>query len=535
MKRKTLLSVFFAVLFAVCGLFGACGTNDNENSSDSTNQSEIVYTISADDISLLIGAEYKPDCSVKANGETVENATFAYRSFNTEVVSVSGEKLKAEKAGIANIAVSASVDGKQVAEATFSCKVNENKGIHPVKTSYLLYVSNNVKGVSFDTSTSLSAFVYDKGEIVTDAEIVWTVGDESIASVDADGHLQAVQVGETYLVGTYTDANNEELKTLPLPVKVEIPVLITRDDVIVDKAKEIQMLDAQAILGEDTIGFMFSASANKTYTINNNQMETASFKAGEHTCIFYNKEQSLGVQVNVVAADFVIYSKEDLLTLPTYSSGYIVLANDISDVEYVSGGSMKTFTGTFNGLGHTISNITYKYTKNKDNQTSWGLFYRVNAATIKNISIVGATLCAGSSGAFFYQTAGGETVIDNTYVEIQFASTSFQSGGAFGYAWRGTVSYSNSILIVNTPATGSNGLIAGRNNSQVTVKNSYVLGTGLLCGNHAKENSNYAVLNRTAGVAYATQVEFLMAVSKDKTDFSNFNKYWDLSQDIPCM
>ena len=532
MKRKTILSAIFALLFAICGLFGACDANDKENSS--SEQTEVVYTLSADDISLLVGAEYKPDCSLKADGKRVDGATFTYRSLNTEFVSVAGDKLKAEKVGAATIEISASVVGKQVAQSTFSCKVNENKGIHPVKSEYVLYISEEVKGVGFDTSAELSAFVYDNGEIVTDAEIVWTVGDESVASVDADGRLQAVQVGETYLVGTYTDTNNNVLKTLPLPVKVEIPVLFANDDVIVDKAREVQMLNAQTILGKDVIGFMFSATADKTYAITNNQIETASFKAGEHTCVFYDEMQSFGVQVNVVAADFVIYTKEDLLTLPTHSSGYIVLANDISDVEYVSGGSMPTFTGTFNGLGHTLSNITYKYTKNNNSQTSWGLFYRVNGATIKNISIVGATICSPSSGAFFYQTAGGQTVIDNTYVDIQFGST-YQSGGAFGYAWRGTVVYSNSILIVKNQATGSNGLITGRNNSQVTVKNSYVLGTGLLCGTHAKENKNYAVLNRTAGVLFATQEEFLTAISKGKTDFSSFNKYWDLSQDIPYM
>jgi hypothetical protein len=214
--------------------------------------------------------------------------------------------------------------------------------------------------------------------------------------------------------------------------------------------------------------------------------------------------------------------------LASYQSGYIVLANDISDVTYNSG-MKRCFSGTLNGLGHTISNITFA-----GNNLSFGFFYQVNAATFKNIAIVGATLKQTSGGTFFYQSKAGETVIDNTYVEISWDSSVSTVGGVCGYVWRGSLVYSNSICIVNGPMA-SNGLITGRNHSQTTVKNSYVLGQGTLSGTANRENNNYAVLNRVAGVAYATQEEFVRAIGNDKTDFSGFNKYWDFSQDIPRM
>ena len=526
MKRKMLLSVVLAAFLTVFGLFGACKTNDGKN-PDSSTQTETVYTLSVEDISLLVGAEYSPDFSLRANNAVVEDAVFSYRSLNTETVSVVGGKLKAEKVGVATLDVFASVDGVKVAEASFTCKVNDNKGIHPVKSSYLLYVSENVKGVSFDTATKLSAFVYTNGEVIADAKIVWTVGDENVASVDTNGYLRAGQVGETYLVGTYTDSNNETLKTVELPVKVEVPVLVTADDVIIDKERTVQVFDAQKILGESVIGSMYNVSADKSYTVSDNQIETESFKAGEYICVFYNSDKTLGVQVNVVAADYVIYDKEDLVALASHSSGYIVLANDISDVKYNSG-EKKTFSGVFNGLGHTISNITFE----KD--LSYGFFYQVASATFKNVSVVGATLKQASAGVFFYQSKSGETVIDNTYVEVKWDSSVWQVGGACGYVWRGSLVYSNSIMIVEGPMS-SNGLITGRNHSQTTVKNSYVVGEGTLSGTSPKENNNYATLNRVAGVAYASMEELVTARAKGKLDFSGYNQYWDLSQDIPCM
>ncbi len=522
MKRKTLLSLILAVVCAFCGLLGGCDTNENP-------PSETVYTLAVDDISLLVGTEYTPNYVLKADGETVEDAAVTYRSLNSAIVSVSGEKLKAEKVGTASIEVVAKMDGKQVAESSFACKVNENKGIHPVKTSYMLYVSGNVKGVSFDASSALDAFVYENGEMVENAEITWTVDDESVARVDENGVLQAVAVGETYVVGTYTNGDSV-LKTIELPVKVEIPVLVTEDDVIVDKAKQVELFDAQKILGEDTIGSIVNLSDNKNYTVENNQIQTSLFKAGEHTCLFYNAEQTFGVEVNLVAADVVIYDKDDLLLLPSYTSGYIVLANDISDVNYNRGGQPyeRTFTGTFNGLGHTISNITFV-----GNNQSYGFFAYVNAATFKNIAVVGAKLKT-SGGTFFNRSKGGETVIDNTYVEISWDKSVSKVGGVCGWVWRGTLVYSNSICIVNGPMA-KNGLITGKNHSQTTVKNSYVLGEGTLSGTEPGENNNYAILNKVAGVAYANETELITAIKNGKTDFSGFNKYWDLSGNIPRM
>lgn len=525
MKRKTLLSVILSSCLMLCGLFGACDLS-NGNTPEPT--PEVVYTLPVEDISLLVGAEYTPDFVLKADGKVWEDATLTYRSLKTDVVSVIGEKLKAKKLGTATIEVVAYVDGTQVAQGSFTCKVNENKGIHPVKSSYKLYISDNVKGVSFSTSSTLDAFVYQNGEVVENAEIVWSIGDENVAKVDHDGLLKAVNVGKTYVVGVYKKGQNEELKTIELPVSVEIPVLATQDDVIVDKGKQTQVFDAQKILGNGEIGTIVSILDNKSYSVSNNQVDTSLFKAGEHTCVFYNAEGTFGVEVNLVAADFVIYDKDDLVSLASHESGYIVLANDISDVTYNSG-IKRTFSGTFNGLGHTISNITFA-----GNNLSFGFFYQVNAATFKNISVVGATLKQTSGGTFFYQSKAGETVIDNTYVEISWDSSVSTVGGVCGYVWRGSLVYSNSICIVNGPMS-SNGLITGRNHSQTTVKNSYVLGEGTLSGTANRENNNYAVLNRVAGVAYATQQEFLSAIDNGKVDFSGFNKYWDFSQGIPRM
>ena len=526
-KNKKFISIILAACCVFCGAIGGCDKGGNGSSGQNSTQTQTVYTLVAEDIALLVGTEYTPDFCLKANGEQVEEATLTFNSLASDIVSVANGQLKAEKVGVADIEVVAKIDGKEIAKTTISCKVNENKGIHPLKSAYVLYISNEVKGVSFETSSELSATVYAQGEILSDAMVTWSVGDENVARVDENGDLQAVALGETYVVGEYKNASGESLKTQRLPVRVEIPVLTTQDDIIVDKQKETQVFNAQKILGKGEIGSIENLSIDKVYSLADNQMKTSLLKAGEYTCIFYDAEQTIGVQVNLFAADFVVYDKEDLLLLPSFSNGYIVLANDLTDIDFLRKYNA-TFSGIFNGLGHTISDIRYK--------SNSGLFYWVNGATIKNVSIVNATLESSNGGAFFERVSGGEAIIDNTYVSISCASAGVgRAGGVCAYVWRGKLIYSNSIVYANAFNNTKNGMILGRNDAQVILDNCFAIGTGLLCGTENRENRYYATVNRMAGVAYASQADFIDAMLNGKTDFSSFNRYWDFSQDVPCM
>ena len=154
---------------------------------------------------------------------------------------------------------------------------------------------------------------------------------------------------------------------------------------------------------------------------------------------------------------------------------------------------------------------------------------------IKNIAVVNAVLEKASSGVFFYRSLASKNTVDNTYAQVQWDSTVWTVGGAFGFIFRGTVNYTNSILIAGGDNMGSNGLISGRCNTQTNINNCYVIGNGVLCGVMGNENSNYALINQLAGVSYAKEDELSVAIVKGKTDFSGFNKYWDFSDNIPRM
>lgn len=524
MKKYSIFSIILSLVLTFSIFNVGC---NNKDEKDAQKPEQKVYSLLSEDISILVGYEYLPNLTLTLNGEPIE-ASILLTSENSEYVSVNNGKLKAEKLGESKITAIAKIGAKEVARTTFNCEVQENKGIHPLKNSFVLYISDNVKGVPFETSTELSALVYENGEIISDADILWEVGDNTIASIEGN-KLKSLSVGETYVVGTYSNAGTQ-LKTLKLDVKVEIPVLDSKQDVIVDKNNEIQVLDAQEILGEEVIGSFENLNLKKEYQVEDNKVKTSLFKSGEHTCIFYDQDKTIGVKVSLFSADYVVYDNQDLLTLTTLTDGYIVLANDLSGISY-SNTAKKAFKGVFNGLGHTISDIKFI--------SSTGLFYNTDGATIKNVSVKNAIIQEASSGVFFYRNQGGETIVDNTYVSVTLIpgiKGAWDSGGVFAFVFGGKVIYSNSIVNANGFNGGGHGLVLSRAYSQVVITNSFAIGNGTVCGTSSNQyNKNFEAINRMIGVKYETQAELVEGINKGKTDFSGFNKYWDKSSDIPIM
>ncbi len=521
-------NIIFSIILSCVLLFSVISTGCNNTNKDKGSQepTKKVYTLLVEDIALLVGYEYTPNLTLKLNGEEV-SSVISFNSSNSEFVSVNNGKLKGEKIGQAKITAKAYVNSKEVASAEFNCAVNDNKGIHPLKSSYLLYVSDNVKGVAFETNTELKVLVYENGNIIENAEIQWNVVDQNVAFVDENNYLHAVALGETYVVGTYNFGDGETLNTIKLPVKVSVPVLTSNNDIIVDKQNEMQTFNAQEVLGKSEIGVISNLSNAKDYVVENNQIKTSLFKSGEHTCVIYDKDKTVGVQVSIIAADFVVYDNQGLLNITTLTDGYIALANDLSNIDYVNSHN-KAFKGVFNGLGHTISNIKFK--------TSTGLFYNTDGATIKNVAIKNATLEKASSGVFLYRNQGGETIIDNTYVTVNLKPGQWDCGGAVAFVFGGKVIYSNSIIYTENFVAGGNGMVLGRAYAQLVLKNSFAIGNGSVCGMGTSQyNKNYEAINRTAGVKFLSNDELIDAFNKGKVDFSGFNKYWNISSNLPIM
>jgi len=153
------------------------------------------------------------------------------------------------------------------------------------------------------------------------------------------------------------------------------------------------------------------------------------------------------------------------------------------------GNSSTAFSGTFDGLGHTISNLKI----NLPSQDYVGLFGQTNSgAVIQNLGLVGGSVIGGNG-------VGGLVGVNTGTISNSFATGSVSAGNYVG----GLVGH-NYGTISNSYATGSVsagnyvGGLVGANNG--TIRNSYATGSdrggsyvgGLVGLNYGEITNSYA-------------------------------------------
>ncbi|HUH56639.1 MAG TPA: YDG domain-containing protein, partial [Rhodanobacter sp.] len=145
----------------------------------------------------------------------------------------------------------------------------------------------------------------------------------------------------------------------------------------------------------------------------------------------------------------------------TWLGNSFTLANDIdasgtagwnSGAGFASIGGSTAFTGTFDGLGHTVGNLIV------DSSTAYaGLFGTVGSVgTVKNVGLLGGSVTGAAAGAVGGLVGQNSSAITNAYASAAVSGgNNAQVGGLVGQ---------NSGTITNAYATGA---VSGGNNAQV--------------------------------------------------------------------
>ena len=149
---------------------------------------------------------------------------------------------------------------------------------------------------------------------------------------------------------------------------------------------------------------------------------------------------------------------------------------DLSSVAWTPIGKGVTYGGTFDGQGKTISNFTLTGSGNYN-----GLFGQVENATIKNFSIGGTLVCAGSgNGVVGWSKSSSVSNIHSTLTIEATTGTLHHTAGIVGSANVSTTvdrcSFSGTIT-VNADSYDCFGGIVGYTNEYCTVKNCINCGT----------------------------------------------------------
>ncbi|WP_418186373.1 MBG domain-containing protein [Aliarcobacter lanthieri] len=158
-------------------------------------------------------------------------------------------------------------------------------------------------------------------------------------------------------------------------------------------------------------------------------------------------------------------------------SGNYVLSTDFDLDGYdwtAIGDSSSTFSGRFDGLGHTISNLKI----NKGTLDNQGLFGFVDGATIRNIGLKDVNIQGKDRvGGLVGVVAMGNAVIENSYVTGVVKGNN-DVGGLVGRSNAGTITNSYSTATVTANVLGGNENIGGLvgHNYGGMINNSYATG-----------------------------------------------------------
>ena len=480
MKKKIVISVL-SLLMSSSMLFACKGLGINKKPP--------VHTAPPHSEQLLLSETEKE--LVLGDEAYLSVYTYAYRddvitwtSSDNNVVSVNDGLLTANGVGMATITATAT-DGMKC-----TCNVNVVTGGNVPVLDFEFDDGNGITLLNGE-KFNFEGFVLFNGKTYTDSQIRYHSSNPAIGTMQDDGVFTATAVGTTKITvsASWRGFDSASLtKTFVVNVKeMFVMQYETLDaqfhEVVTDgeNAGKI-MLDTSEVEGTITSVSVDGTSVGVSATF-------AYATVGRHTAIVQTED--VQYTIPFVYADFVINEASELTAenIATYAEKYIVLADNI---DYKNGKytSTATLKGTFDGYGHTISNITI---------TAYGLFKSTSGATIKDFALVNVNLSGN----------GHKTAIAGTF-NLSTLENVFVVGTATPYS-----NYVTTMLvgIVGNGSTIKNCMVIDNSNLSAYRQCALGLGKGTTTGTFV---NTVAV---TTGTAVASNV------SGDTEDYCNTGNF----------
>lgn len=287
----------------------------------------------------------------------------------------------------------------------------------------------------YETTSTPAVTVKNKGTVVPDAEIVWTLNKEGIVSVES-GVISAVTAGEVVLTGSY-DNNYFKLYVTVIRPEItlsEITVETTKATLTLAAGDTIEGTVSKVTIGDDTN--VYDKTESGVIGLKKDLLPKQATQLGEGKTIVVETEKAIySVPANIYTQ--IIRTKQELADWGTLAKaandnakiwdGYFVLGNDIDfeGAEYrsfISWANTETldctsagFKGVFDGKGHIIDDIVI----NPDANGGFiGMMYTssggAESGVLRNVAFTNAV--SKGNGAFVVSSGGGK--VSNVYVSL---------------------------------------------------------------------------------------------------------------------
>ena len=413
-EGKTVITASCGGNTAVCTV----SVRDEENAP--------VLRLDDTELTLKEGSWFTLTVKVFFRGEDVTDQAVIFWSSDSDfIASVDKDgNIVANNEGETTVTVSASVFGRQAADVV-TVRVVKQGMYFQSDTGF----SYNVEAVDSDGDPTIvkpKLFVYGDKGIITDAEILYESLAPEVASVDSDGTITVHRAGEAEISLQYTDPYKRVL-TGSLFVNASRAAFTLEQTIEIETARNVNAVYDFSPVGEveavewkgvtltaqydvETKGLSLVKSSSLVST--KETWETASQMIIRTSCVEYT------VPAKVCAASLSEIEDLELLQYTNdmfnssnqkYMSGYYTLAQDLNGmtadgekyfVEDATTGNCYWndkvgFRGTFDGAGHTISNVIIGRN---------GLFGGIGSgAVIKNFNLTGVSVKpAGHAATYGY-------------------------------------------------------------------------------------------------------------------------------------
>lgn len=389
-------------------------------------------------VSIGIGEDYTLQTYVDFNNQAFQGAQLTYEIDDTTVATIDETgKITPKKTGTAEIRIMGTWNGATLDTCTVALEVtpsvvflNNGEGFESVVT---LYTTANFAGKTYATTMDNMFTVSVDGGRKYDADVEFVSAEgESIATLGF-ANITAKTYGATK-VRVYKEISGKtyertfELRVERPLMKVSetVPLFATNLGTWVDETDsnarkgllEFDEIKNNLFDGANTLVDVYQDGKkltfdNATGVINGvtsskkSQRGTATLTIGTAKTMYEVKMETLGN---------VVYSADDLVAMGNSGAhdSYWELQNDIDATGKTITNASSSFTGTFNGNGYTISNLTIA-----ENSSLFGTGSKTSV--VKNLAL--KDLTATKAYYFFTSGAGDGTTIDNVYVKLSSATT----------------------------------------------------------------------------------------------------------------
>lgn len=293
-------------------------------------------------------------------------------------------------------------------------------------------VGNSNPNSDFDHAHSIVGWNYNgaanfETNLSSMATVIYSAGKErDHAELAGDYQGTETSVDDLQKSATYTGLGwgiEWSLADGRYPVLAGMAVPFDGDDIAVNKPADVNVVGGNYESGaKSALGRTVNISSSNAEVATVTGTKISFVGAGTATITYtttgdaYVNGATYTQTFTVTETNYNIASAQDLLNIKNNTEGDYKLTADI-DMSGVSFTPLPDFTGSLDGQGHVIRNLTF----NNANQDQAALFSTTHGATIKNLGIENANIVGNANAAAIVGRACGGTIqscyVANSYIE----------------------------------------------------------------------------------------------------------------------